>query len=113
MKKKLVGIEKMSSEQTLTRSCIRDAMHQKLNLTMEKSSVLLESIIHELYGLILNNPYVKIMSFGTFLLHTKKERLGRNPKTKTEAVISPRKSVSFRPSALLREKVNTVRKRDA
>ncbi len=97
---------KNTHEQTLTRACIRDAFHQKLGLTLDKSSLILESILDELTGLIIKNNYVKILSFGTFLIHTKQERVGRNPKTKIETTISPRKSVSFRPASALRDKVN-------
>jgi integration host factor subunit alpha len=93
-------------KQTLTRACIRDTFHQKLGLSLEKSSLILESILEELTGLIIKNDCVKILSFGTFLVHTKKERIGRNPKTKIETSISPRKSVSFRPASALRDKVD-------
>ena len=92
-------------EQTLTRACIRDAFYQKLGLSLDKSSFILESILDELMGLIIKNDYVKILSFGTFIIHSKKARIGRNPKTKIETIISPRKSVSFRPAAALRKKV--------
>ena len=93
-------------EQTLTRACIRDAFHQKLGLSLDRSSVILESILNELTGLIIKNDCVKILSFGTFVIHTKEERIGRNPKTKIETTICPRKSVSFRPASALREKVD-------
>jgi integration host factor subunit alpha len=95
-----------SHKQTLTRACIRDTFHQKLGLSLERSSLILESILDELTGLIVKNDCVKILSFGTFLIHTKKERIGRNPKTKIETTISPRKSVSFRPASALRDKVD-------
>jgi len=95
-----------SHEQTLTRACIRDTFHQKLGLSLEKSSLILESILDKLTGLIIKNDCVKILSFGTFLIHTKKARIGRNPKTKVETTISPRKSVSFRPASALRDKVD-------
>ncbi|MGL4371998.1 MAG: HU family DNA-binding protein, partial [Alphaproteobacteria bacterium] len=42
--------------------------------------------------------------------HQKSPRVGRNPKTGEEAVISERKSLSFRPSQLLRDKVNRRRR---
>ena len=49
---------------------------------------------------------VKITSFGTFQVVNKKERVGRNPKTKIEAKISSRKVVKFKPSLMFKEKVN-------
>ena len=49
---------------------------------------------------------IKISSFGTFKVINKKERIGRNPKTKVEAKILSRKVVKFKPSLLLKEKIN-------
>ncbi len=51
---------------------------------------------------------VKISSFGTFSVRQKSERIGRNPKTKEEAVISARRVVSFRVSNQLKNKVEKI-----
>ena len=99
-------MEKKHHQQTLTRACLRDALQNQLGLSTEKSTVILESILTELSHLIVKSDYVKVIGFGTFLIHNKKERLGRNPKTKVEAVIAARKSVSFRPALNLRQMVN-------
>jgi integration host factor subunit alpha len=99
-------MEKKDHQQTLTRACLRDALQNQQGMSMEKANVILESILTELSHLIAKSEYVKIIGFGTFLIHNKKERLGRNPKTKVEAVIAARKSVSFRPSLNLRQVVN-------
>lgn len=99
-------MEKKEYQQTLTRACLRDALQNQLGMPTEKATAVLESILHELSNLITKAEYVKIMGFGTFLIHKKNSRMGRNPKTKVEAVISPRKSVSFRPATSLRAMVN-------
>jgi integration host factor subunit alpha len=49
-----------------------------------------------------------IKNIGTFKLINKKERLGRNPKTKEEFIISKRRSVSFIAS----EKINNFLNKD-
>ncbi len=51
---------------------------------------------------------MKITGFGTFKVHSKKERMGRNPKTSEPAVISARKTVSFKSSRLVKNKINGV-----
>ena len=61
-----------------------------------------EAIIAE----IIKSKKIKISSFGTFSVLSKKERVGRNPKTKIEAKIFPRKVVKFKPSLLLKTKLN-------
>jgi integration host factor subunit alpha len=49
---------------------------------------------------------VKLSSFGTFSVHSKNERVGRNPKTGIEAVITSRRVLSFRPSHILKDRVD-------
>lgn len=48
---------------------------------------------------------VKIPGFGNFILRDKKERIGRNPKTKKEHVIESRRVVSFRTSNILKSAI--------
>ena len=56
-------------------------------------------------GLVISNR-IKISSFGTFKVINTKERTGRNPKTKVEARIFRRKIVKFKPSTLIKKKIN-------
>ena len=61
-----------------------------------------ENIVSETFNLIkknlIKNESIKISKFGTFTKKFKKERLGRNPKTKEQFIICSRKSVSFTAS---------------
>lgn len=101
---------------TLTRAGIRLAFSHYLDLSTKEASDMLNIITDNLFELIVNcandtvnkkgKRFVKISKFGTFLIHSKKERIGRNPKNKEEATISPRYSVSFRSSASLKACVN-------
>ena len=50
---------------------------------------------------------MKLTSFGTFSVKHKKERIGRNPKTKEEAIIDARRVISFRASKELKRRVNS------
>jgi integration host factor subunit alpha len=49
---------------------------------------------------------VKLPSFGNFNVQSKRERVGRNPKTGAEATISPRKVLRFKASPMLAACVN-------
>ena len=51
---------------------------------------------------------LKLKNIGTFKLLNKKERIGRNPKTKKEFIISARKSISFSPSKKISEDLNKL-----
>ena len=48
----------------------------------------------------------ELINTGTFTVKNKKERVGRNPKTKVESKIHSRKVVTFKPSLLLKKKIN-------
>jgi integration host factor subunit alpha len=49
---------------------------------------------------------VKISSFGTFGVRKKGGRIGRNPKTGQEVPIEPRRVLVFRPSHVLKARIN-------
>ena len=74
------------------------------------SKQLSEILVDEFFSIIINNliteKKIKISKFGTFSIRRKKSRIGRNPKTKEEKVISSRKVVLFKPSKNLKEFVN-------
>jgi integration host factor subunit alpha len=48
----------------------------------------------------------KISGFGTFSVRQKGRRVGRNPKTGQEVPIMPRRVLVFRPSNVLKARVN-------
>ena len=52
---------------------------------------------------------LKLSSFGSFSVRKKNKRIGRNPKTGEEVLISPRKVIVFRPSQVLKSRINKNR----
>ena len=74
------------------------------------SKLISENLIDEFFSLIISNlikeKKIKIAKFGTFLIRTKKERLGRNPKTKEEKLISERNVLLFKPSNEFKNLIN-------
>jgi integration host factor subunit alpha len=69
-----------------------------------------ENLIDEFFSLISSNllkkKVVKISKFGTFSIKSKKSRIGRNPRTKEEKIISERDVVLFKPSKELKKLLN-------
>ena len=69
-----------------------------------------ENLIDEFFSLIVSNlikeKKLKMSKFGTFYIKQKKSRLGRNPKTKEEKIISDRDVVLFKPSKEFKEFIN-------
>jgi hypothetical protein len=48
-----------------------------------------------------------LVSFGSFIVRQKRQRIGRNPKTGKEVPIAPRQVMVFKASAILRRKINS------
>tara|TARA_B100000965_G_C19354204_1_gene653157 strand:+ start:363 stop:611 length:249 start_codon:yes stop_codon:yes gene_type:complete len=78
----------------------------QIGFSKKISESLLEDIFQILLKNIIINKKVKIAKFGTFILRKKNERIGRNPKTKEEKVISARNVVLFKPSRELKYFIN-------
>ena len=91
---------------TLTRSDISDKLSATLGLSRQQSTSVLESALEQMASGLFKEGNLKISSFGTFHVRQKNERIGRNPKTGKEVMITPRKSLSFRASSILKENVN-------
>ncbi len=96
----------MTKVKTLTRSDIADAITAEFQVTKFEALEFIHEVLSEIGEALVDGEDVKITGFGTFKVHNKKERMGRNPKTKEPAVISARRTVSFRASPILKKKVN-------
>lgn len=90
---------------TVTRMELAEAVHQEIGLSRNECADLVESVLDEMSLALVRDRNVKITSFGGFLVRSKKERIGRNPKTGEEVPITPREVLSFRPSHALKSRI--------
>jgi integration host factor subunit alpha len=97
----------MMSGNTVTRAQLTEAVYQEVGLSRNESADLVESVLLEISTTLAQGDMVKISSFGSFSVRQKKERIGRNPKTGEEVPILPRRVLVFRPSHVLKNKINT------
>ena len=91
---------------TLTRADLSEAVHGEIGLSRAESAVLVETVLDRIGDALVDGNNVKISSFGSFVLRNKGRRIGRNPKTGVEVPIEPRTVLTFRPSQLLRGRIN-------
>lgn len=94
------------SEKTLTRMDLSEAVFREVGLSRNESADLVESVLKHLSDALVQGETVKISSFGTFSVRDKTARIGRNPKTGEEVPITPRRVLSFRPSHMMKDRVN-------
>jgi len=91
---------------TITRAQLGEAVYQEVGLSRNESGELLESVLGEMSEALARGEPVKISSFGSFSVRQKGQRIGRNPKTGAEVPILPRKVLVFRPSQVLKTRIN-------
>ena len=94
------------SGNTVTRAQLTEAVYQEVGLSRNESADLVESILGEVSNALSRGEMVKISSFGSFAVRQKGQRIGRNPKTGEEVPILPRRVLVFRPSHVLKNRVN-------
>ena len=93
-------------KKNVNKDYIIDKIHAKLGLSKAISQNLTNDILHILVKGIKNSKNIKITKFGTFKIFQKKERMGRNPKTKKTHIIKPGKVVTFSGSKILKKNLN-------
>lgn len=104
-----------SQAKTLTRADLTEAVIREVGLPRNESAEMVETVIQEIASSLEQGEQVKISSFGTFSVRQKRERVGRNPKTGETVPIAPRRVIGFRPSNIMKERINRAlnRKRAA
>tara|TARA_B100002051_G_C16600996_1_gene568015 strand:+ start:424 stop:717 length:294 start_codon:yes stop_codon:yes gene_type:complete len=90
----------------LTKKEIINSIYMQIGFSKKISTNILEDVFEVILKNIIDNGKVKIAKFGTFILRKKKQRIGRNPKTKDEKVISERNVILFKPSKEFKEYIN-------
>ena len=87
----------------------KDLVNQ-IYLQLGFSKQICENLIEDFFQTIIQNlkkeKILKISKFGTFSIKQKKSRIGRNPKTKEEKIISERNVVLFKPSKEFKDYIN-------
>jgi len=83
-------------------------LNKKLGFSKNNSLQLVGDFFESIVDGLLKSRKIKIASFGTFEVFDKKERVGRNPKTKEEFQISARKVIRFKPSTLIKRRINNL-----
>lgn len=86
------------SQKTITRLEISEALAKGLGISRQRTSDVVDLVIHEMIEGLAKDKELKLSSFGTFVSRKKNARVGRNPKTGVEVTITPRQSVTFRAS---------------
>ena len=81
------------SKKVVTKSLVINHLNESIGLSKKECQYFLESFLEVIFFELKNHSDVKIVNFGIFKIKNKKPRIGRNPKTRQEVIISERNEV--------------------
>ena len=95
------------ASKTATRADLLDAIYESCRtLSRAQARDIFEMALEEISDALVRGESVKLRSFGLFSVRSKRERIGRNPRTGIEVPIKPRRVLTFKPSPVLIASVN-------
>jgi len=93
----------------ITKADLVEMLHDRIGFSKKEARELVETSLDEVRASLASGEEVKLSGFGKFELRDKPPRPGRNPKTGEEVTITARRVVNFRPSQVLKSRVNGER----
>ena len=90
----------------LTKNDVINSIYMQIGYSKKILDIVLDDILNLIIDNLKKKKKVKISNFGTFEIRHKKQRLGRNPKTKEAKLISERNVVLFKPSTDFKKFIN-------
>ena len=92
---------------SLTKSKLSKILMEQLGLNKHDSKELTESFFEVIAAQLVEGQDVKISGFGNFEIRSKAGRPGRNPRTGEPVPIPPKRVVTFKVSATLKDQINS------
>ena len=92
----------------MTKADIVENVYEGLGgYTKKEAAELVEFVFDTMKETLADGEKIKISGFGNFVVREKRQRVGRNPQTGDEIVISARKVLTFKPSQVLKNSLNS------
>jgi integration host factor subunit alpha len=91
---------------SLTKDDLVKTLAEKTGYSLIHSVQLVDTLVEIIKSKLAAGEDVLVSGFGKFCVKKKSERRGRNPATGQDLMLKPRRVVTFKWSAKLREKIN-------
>jgi integration host factor subunit alpha len=91
----------------MTKADIVEKIQTGTGMTRNESAEMMEEVFSIMKSTLGQGENLKISGFGSFVVKQKHDRRGRNPQTGEKITISARRIVTFKPSTILREAINS------
>jgi integration host factor subunit alpha len=90
----------------MTKADLVDLIYERVGSSKKEACEVVESVFAIIRDALRAGHKVKISGFGTFVVNKKNARRGRNPQTGETITIDSRRVLSFKPSQVLKSRVN-------
>lgn len=91
---------------TVTKGHIVERIYEKVGFSKKEASEVVDSIFELIKTNLEHGEKVKVSGFGSFVLHDKGSRKGRNPQTGETITIRGRRVLGFKASPILKKSIN-------
>ena len=91
----------------LTKKDLINAVYMQIGFSKSISENLIDDFLATIIENLRYEKKLKLSKFGTFVIRNKKSRIGRNPLTKEQKIISQRNVVLFKASKEFKDLVNS------
>jgi len=92
----------------LTKKDLINSVYMQIGFSKNISENLIDDFFNTIKENLKVEKKLKLSKFGTFSIRSKKSRIGRNPKTKEQKIISNRDVVLFKASKEFKDLVNST-----
>ena len=94
------------TDTSMTKSELIEALAERQkHLAANDVELAVKSLLEQMSQALSVGERIEIRGFGSFSLHYRPPRMGRNPKTGVEVPIAPRRVLTFRASQMLRDRI--------
>ena len=94
-------------DDVLTKASMIDYLNENIGLSKRECQIFFEVFLEIITKELVEKKDVKLVNFGNFKVMKKNARIGRNPRTKEEVMISERSVIKFKPSNFLINFINS------
>lgn len=92
---------------TITKADLIDSIHNQVGFSKKDAADMVDLFFDTIKETLEYGDKLKVSGFGNFIVRSKRERVGRNPQTGEAIKISARKVLTFKPSQVLKNALNS------
>lgn len=91
----------------MNKADIADKIYENIGITKREAIDIVEMVLEIMKRTLESGEKVKVAGFGNFEVKKKSDRRGRNPQTGEALIIDARRILTFKPSHIFKDKINT------